>query len=457
MHTITKINGLFLIEIENFLSHTEINTLLQPRKQQFKKAISHYPDYYRNNDRLVEDDQELANTLFQKVKQHQLPHVEASFVGLNKRIRFCRYQKNQFFDKHQDGVFHQDDMHRSQFTFLLYLNDNSSFDAGETHFYTTKTSETPVKTIRPKKGKLVIFDHQIWHKGATVTLGNKYILRSDVMIKSKDLNTHHQGYIWKLLKLNETAFLSCGRDRKIKHWNAQLELQNTFEIHTKSVLKIVSFGKNEYLSCSRDFTIKKWNLSGEVLAVIHLPEMILNMLCLPNERIIAVGTSGKVYVLSAALKVIKRIAVHKAWVWDAALLDEATLISCCEAGKIQLTHLSSEKSRCIYEHEQPLCSINAEKKKLILIGTKDGTLIQWCTRTKTSTKIKVHDDIIRSIVYYGKYILSCGEDNKLMLTDMRSGRTKELWRSCNFLQDIMVMNKAIYVAGYDGMIHKVKI
>ena len=456
MHTTTKINDLTLIEIEDFLSDIDVDNILNSRIQKFEKAISHYPNYYRNNDRLVENNSVLSDYLSEKLTRRQIPDLKEEITGINEKIRFCRYQKDQLFSRHQDGVYYPNSNHESKFTFLLYLNDNSCFEAGATEFYTSKMAQFPVKTIVPKKGKLVVFDHQIWHTGARVTKGNKYILRSDIMVQSNAAITNHQGYIWNLLRLNDNQFLSGGRDTKIKHWNTNLELLNTIEIHSKSVIKIISLQGNEFLSCSRDFTIKKWNLLGEVLAETHLDEMILNVANFKDELIIAVGTSGKMYVLDTNLKIIETIPVHHHWVWGLSIVGNSA-ISCCENGNICITNIYSKKTECLFVNDQPLFCINTEKRNVILAGAKDGTLIELSLETKKVTKTKKHNDIIRSIVYYNQYIISCGESNKIISFNENTKETIEVFVAKNFLQDIKLINGFIYVAGFDGIITKLKI
>ncbi|WP_459209224.1 2OG-Fe(II) oxygenase [Aquimarina rhabdastrellae] len=457
MYTSYKINDLLVVEIENFLSNEELNEILIPRKLQFEKAISHYPKYYRNNDRLVEDNKDLSHEFFQKLKNIQILNTEDKIVGLNERFRFCRYQKNQSFSKHQDGIYYPNAKEESKYTFLLYLNDHKDFNGGTTEFYTSKTDTLPIKSIIPKKGKLVIFDHQLWHKGAKVTHGNKYILRSDILIKSNPHNTHHQGYIWNLLKLNDEQFLSCGRDRKIKRWNTSLSLQHTIEVHSNSVLKMVSLNQNEYISCSRDFTIKKWNLSGDVHTTIHLNEMILNLACTSNNLIIATGTSGKIYVLNSTLDILKIIKVHDSWIWGLSLLSDTKILSCCEKGKVYLTNILSEETTCIYKHNYALFCLCTKKKNTIFLGSKDGTLIELCMITQKVLKTKLHTDIIRSIIYHNEHIISCGEDNKVISIHEKHRQSKTLFVSNNFLQNILVIKNILYAAGYDGSISKIRI
>src|SRR5690348_645087 len=87
----------------------------------------------RNNDRVMLDDREFAALLWERAKD-QVPaswfHWEA--VGLNERFRYYRYSPGQRFVAHTDGYFQRDNGERSQFTFLVYLNDD--FEGGTTNF-----------------------------------------------------------------------------------------------------------------------------------------------------------------------------------------------------------------------------------------------------------------------------------------------------------------------------------
>lgn len=454
MHKSTTINKLQVIEIDNFLSDEEIQTILQSRIENFEAAIGHYPKYYRNNDRLVEDNPSLSSMLFEKLKDIIIfkKEIKGKVTGINERIRFCKYQKGQLFSRHQDGIYYPDNLSESKYTFLLYLNGSECFDGGNTEFYTSKTEEYPIKTILPKKGKLVVFDHKLWHKGALVTKGDKYILRSDIIIERKSKNTHHDGYIWNLLRLNEDSFLSCGRDTKIKLWNTDLELQKTIGIHSKSVLKIVRFNELEFISCSRDFTIKKWNLSSKIIATITLDEMILNIQIDTNNNIIAVGTSGNLYVLNSDLKILKMMQIHNGWIWGLSITNDNTIITCSEDNTVNVTNIQLGITKCMYTHSQPLFCLSTIMNNIIYIGAKDGTLIQFSLETKNKYKIKVHKDIIRSIIHHKGNMLTCGEDNMVISIDKQVYKTEEILTSDNFMQDIIILKNRIYGAGYDGFI-----
>jgi hypothetical protein len=105
--------------------------------------------------------------------------------------------------------------------------------------YYVKFSFGWIQLINPTKGKLVIFEHKVWHKGNKVTSGKKYVLRYD-FIFNKSSNNHHQGYKWSLKLLDDNTFLSGGRDAIIKHRNKDLEWLKSINIHNKSIINISS-------------------------------------------------------------------------------------------------------------------------------------------------------------------------------------------------------------------------
>ena len=131
----------------------------------------HRPDI-RNNTRVMYDDATATDDLW-KLAAPCLEEWDASRqpLGLNERLRFYRYDVNQQFDWHYDGYYERPTGERSLLTFMVYLNDD--FSGGETLFRETQ--------VQPETGMALFFVHQIRHKGATVTKGRKYVLRSDVM------------------------------------------------------------------------------------------------------------------------------------------------------------------------------------------------------------------------------------------------------------------------------------
>ena len=71
-----------------------------------------------------------------------------------------------------DGYYQRSNGEQSLLTFMLYLNED--FEGGETLFQNGVI-------IRPQTGMILVFRHTLYHEGAAVTRGRKYVLRSDIM------------------------------------------------------------------------------------------------------------------------------------------------------------------------------------------------------------------------------------------------------------------------------------
>lgn len=111
-------------------------------------------------------------------------------TNLNESLRFCRYEKGGFFLPHWGGGYHRNELERSMYTFMVYLNDN--FEGGATRFYRDDQRHyvkgdpnKVVYTYQPRAGDAVLFHSQIVHDGALVTAGFKYILRTEVMYTAR--------------------------------------------------------------------------------------------------------------------------------------------------------------------------------------------------------------------------------------------------------------------------------
>lgn len=132
---------------------------------------------YRDNARVVVDDDDLANSLWQLAAEH-LPAVFESqpASGFNLRFRFYRYTGREAFAPHYDGSVRIGEQ-TSKLTFMVYLADVAK--GGETRFYDDDIKVSHV--VRPQLGKALVFEHTILHEGVAVEEGSKYVLRTDVM------------------------------------------------------------------------------------------------------------------------------------------------------------------------------------------------------------------------------------------------------------------------------------
>lgn len=174
-----------IFTIENFLSAQECGDFIHRSEQNGYEAASvttihgqeMRPDI-RNNSRVIWDDYELAENLWQRIREFvpsPLWNMEA--VGLNERFRFYRYDPGQTFKPHYDGSFRRENGERSQVTFMMYLNGDCV--GGETKF------DLPYPhgeiAIQPQLGMALLFPHVVRHEGAPVLQGRKYVLRTEVM------------------------------------------------------------------------------------------------------------------------------------------------------------------------------------------------------------------------------------------------------------------------------------
>jgi hypothetical protein len=143
-------------------------------------------------------------------------------LGLNPRLRVLRYDSSDDdrFEPHFDattmvGPDTAGQRSRSLLTVLMYLNDGGGvdFEGGETLFLdshisalstpqqqeqkndvvypegttsnsTTTSNETKVT---PQRGKVVIFEHDLFHSGARLMLGTKYVLRTDILFAAANV------------------------------------------------------------------------------------------------------------------------------------------------------------------------------------------------------------------------------------------------------------------------------
>ena len=128
----------------------------------------------RNNTRVMIDSFDLAGALWELVRDHApSPHEGDVAIGLNERFRIYRYDPGQQFDWHYDGYYRRQIGEQSKFTLMFYLNDG--YEGGQTDFRDC--------SVIPQQGDALLFWHHIRHRGAPVTAGRKYALRTDVMYR----------------------------------------------------------------------------------------------------------------------------------------------------------------------------------------------------------------------------------------------------------------------------------
>lgn len=174
----------FRLVKENFFSESECDDLIRSSEAMgYKEALIRARGQgevmnkdVRDNDRVIWDDFNMAETLFERVKDLLPQDIDGwKPCGLNERFRFYRYKDGQKFKAHVDGAFKRSETELSFITLLIYLNEG--FEGGSTFLITLN------ENIIPQKGMLLLFDHKILHSGLPVTEGVKYVIRTDVMYK----------------------------------------------------------------------------------------------------------------------------------------------------------------------------------------------------------------------------------------------------------------------------------
>jgi hypothetical protein len=132
-------------------------------------------------------------------------------MGLNPRLRVLRYDAidNDIFKPHFDAATTTNVMGgggdtttnmTSLLTVLIYLNDGNGIDfsGGETHFIdhsinpkmssssvddVSSTTTTTLLVVVPQAGDVVVFEHDLYHSSAPLTVGTKFVLRTDVLFE----------------------------------------------------------------------------------------------------------------------------------------------------------------------------------------------------------------------------------------------------------------------------------
>lgn len=178
-----------VLVIHDFLSREECTALIR-RSENLRYEPGTVADVVieevRNNERVLVDDVSLAAEFFHR-SEPWLPAVidGHGLIGFNERWRFYRYGPGQTFKPHRDGSYMRiKNWEESQMTFMIYLNDGMT--GGETRFFIDMEQalkQRPYLSVRPKEGLALVFLHSIWHEGAVVQSGRKYVLRTDVMYK----------------------------------------------------------------------------------------------------------------------------------------------------------------------------------------------------------------------------------------------------------------------------------
>ena len=199
------LNVLAKEECERFKIQTEKLGYLEDAAVSLPRSVRH------NNSLTWIIDEETHNIIWNRIEKYM--HDDDSIfngkkaLGLNKRFRFYKYDKGDFFKIHTDGAWpgslvinnklindaYPDRF--SQMTFLILLNED--FKGGATQFYIDEQnplkparniSNSKIENIRTPIGGVLCFPHGMHplhclHSSEEILKGVKYIIRTDVLFE----------------------------------------------------------------------------------------------------------------------------------------------------------------------------------------------------------------------------------------------------------------------------------
>lgn len=462
--------------IKNFLTPKECSEFIEKAvKIGFDLASHDYPPSYRNNERIIMDDEELAEKMTKKLKpmldslnlvEFEKDGLECELKSVNSRFRLCRYQEGQEFRIHQDGVHYKSKFVKSILTFMIYLNEE--FDNGHTIFFKSGPSSNPPEEMgkyKPQCGDLIVFDHELWHSGEIVNNGIKYVMRSDIIYdtipisfgnnsigtmesleNSNNWNNSHNGYVWKLIKVgkDDSLIASGGRDTTINIFNESLQIQFKLEGHQKSVLGLSKMANNQMVSISRDRSIKIWDL--ETRECIFTKEQAHNHtgLCVEadpfDSSIIASGSADCIIKLwkfvDGKLELSKQFKGHNGWIWSLKWITiegERMLLSASEDGSIRVWNIETGSCHIIDQLQNPLRCLttfnypNSQMDTIICLGDNEGNLYLYYVKggfsnfsTKRTEFKNLHRASIRTVNFISSHMIVTGsEDYSVMLWKLK--------------------------------------
>ncbi|RYE93862.1 MAG: 2OG-Fe(II) oxygenase [Myxococcales bacterium] len=128
----------------------------------------------RNNTRVMWDDPVTARALLACVAARLPPRLSGQhLIGANPRLRVYRYGPGERHGAHWDTVVPFVGGAQSLCTLVFYLNEG--FEGGETEFPELG------RTVTPRRGSALVFQHRVLHIASEVLRGEKFVLRTDLV------------------------------------------------------------------------------------------------------------------------------------------------------------------------------------------------------------------------------------------------------------------------------------
>ena len=429
----------------------------------FESADDKYPLSYRTNKRCWEDDETLAQSLWNKLSNTEVFKQELTDAsGINSRLRYCRYDDAEVFNIHRDGRYYKTECEYSKLTFLLYLSDVSDYEGGSTRFFGQHNKETLLLDVKGNKGDVLIFDHTLWHEGGKIESGTKHILRSDILfLESEEItnDSDHLGYIWKIIHANQ-LLITSGRDEKIKIWDEEKNLIQTIHEHSSSVLDLAVSG-NRLFSCSRDSTIVSYSRVDDCYELtekaITTHGTVLSIDVFNENELVSSGSDGIIRLWNENLLLQHETKGHNGWCWQISSIGQGLMCSIGSDGLFKKWRACNDG---ISLELEITLGISALRAMVIVnddawIGTESGeifhiNIVSGCIYSKS----KLHAGIVREITHHDEFIYTCGEDGCVYRLNPKNDDRKLLTMHRDFATSITIVGPLIYSGGYDCKIRK---
>ena len=411
----------------------------------FEDASPSYPPSYRTNDRVVIDDPTLAETMFERVRPHLPPRLADDrgarwrLAGLNSRFRSCRYQPGHFFAIHRDGAHRVDESRRSLWTLMLYLNDGGSFVGGDTRFYESRVAPRPSFVVRPRIGHAVTFDHRLWHDGAPVDDGVKYVLRTDVMfvretakpefesaIERATGDGRHGAYVFGAIELSDGRIATASRDATVRLWRNTPEGLQPDERrtgHDGSVFALAEPRPGELFSGGRDQTVRVAT-SDRSYAITGHRGAVLAMTVLANSDVITASADGTCMRLGNPRFGPAPRAVyegHTSWVWAVTPFGEDGFVTASEDGTVRAWRPDGQCT-VIDRTPHPQLSLTSIGST-IFVGDTNG-MVRGLTIDGATVVApwRAHEGPVRTLAAGDRMLYSGGEDGDAHAWRLREER-----------------------------------
>lgn len=448
--------------IKDFMSTKECEHLVSHAEEiGFDRADDKYPLSYRTNKRCLEDNEALAQSLWNKLLTTDAFKEEFSDAsGINSRLRYCRYDDSEVFSIHRDGRYYKTEAEYSKLTFLLYLSDENDYDGGSTRFFSENNESSLLCDIKGNQGDLLIFDHTLWHEGGEINSGTKHILRSDVLFHETEapISTGgHLGYIWKIIQANK-ELISGGRDTKIKIWGEKQNLIQTISEHESSVLDL-AIKDDRFFSASRDSSIASYskvdNLYRVDKKVVTTHGTVLSIAACNEGGLISGGSDGSISFWKDDLVLVDEVQAHDGWCWQVISESGNTFFSIGSDGMLKKWSILDNKITLVLAFRVGHSGLRAFfiVNDDAWIGTEDGEIlhINVISGHITSRK-KLHTGIVREIMMHNGLLYTCGEDGCVYSVNPKNHDAKLLTLHSDFATTIAITGSRIYSGGYDGNI-----